>query len=111
MFTVSSFQLEMGNADEVAVGFRKSNRFYLEDFNLASGDVEAFGGAISVAVRVGLDLDAEGDAFLAAVFLRREFGADAIDFDVDADLFGRIPNEFDHIQVAVVLDDVVDAVR
>ena len=83
---------------------------YLEHFDLASGNVKTFGSAVTVAVGVGFDLNAERNTFFSAVFLRREFGADAIDFDVDAHFLGGIPGEFNYIQVAIVLDDFVNAV-
>ncbi len=83
---------------------------YLEHFDLAAGNVKTFRGAITVAVGVGFDLNAERNTFFAAVFLRREFGANAIDFDVDAHFLGGIPGKFNHVQVAIVLDDFVNAV-
>lgn len=74
--------------------------------------MEPFGGhTVGVRVRVSLDLDTERDALLSSMFLGREFGADTVHLNVDAHFFGGIPGEFDDIQICIVLDHVVDAVR
>ena len=83
---------------------------YLEHFDLTTGDVQSFWSAVSVTMGVGFNLDAEGNTFFASVLLWRKFRTDAVDFDVNANFFGRIPNEFDYIEVVVVLEDIVNAV-
>lgn len=78
-------------------------------FDLAGGgvnwfhrfaDADADERRRSAALDVRFDLNAKGDALLSAMLLRRELGGDAVDFDVNADLFQRIPDHFDDIQRA-----------
>ena len=76
--------------------------FGLEDFDLAIGRVKKLGHVVT-AVRVRVNLDAEGDALLSSVLLRRELGGEAVDLNEHAGLFRRIPQELHHVDVLRVL--------
>ena len=56
-------------------------------------------------------LNTERHSFFAAMFLGRELGGDAVDFDVEAGVLGRVPHELERVGAVGVGLDVDDAVR
>ena len=70
---------------------------YLEDLDLTGCTMQQQRRHVC-RVCVCLDLDSEWNALLAAVLLRRELSADALDLDEDLCLHLGVPNELNAVE-------------